>query len=238
MKNTLIPSVGEQIGRWTVIGGPVRQVRKTANSANYFDAYECRCECGTVRLVRVAKLRGNSKSCGCLKSDMLQALALRHGHARTGLKSRLYSIWRGMKSRCSSPSHDGYALYGGRGIFVCPGWADFQNFARWAEGRYAPTLQIDRIDPDGPYSPENCRWVTTSEQARNKRNLTVIRAFGEERLATDWALDPRCTISPQSIVYRIKKLGLTAEDAISLPRRTRKSSPEFIGNHVNRSSHR
>ena len=230
MATTLHIKVGDRFGRWTVKSGPIKDP-----SLGPARRHLCECDCGTVRHVIASKLVRNSLSCGCMKLEKFTASATRHGHTKTGVKSRLYSIWTGMKSRCSSPTNDNYHLYGGRGISVCPEWLDFINFASWAEGKYSPKLQIDRIDSNGPYSPSNCRWVTTHEQARNKRCLTTIHAFGEDKLATDWAFDPRCAVAPQTIIYRIKKLGMTPENAINLPRRTRKSAPEFIGNHVSRS---
>lgn len=85
--------------------------------------------------------------------------------------SRLYSTYRAMRARCHYPKHEHFQTYGGRGIHVCPAWLDsFEAFREWAvSAGYSPDLQLDRIDNDLGYSPENCRFVTPSENARNKR---------------------------------------------------------------------
>lgn len=134
--------------------------------------WNVRCSCGVERVVPGVKLRnGGSKSCGHDRS-------VTHGLRQT----RLYTTWCNMKARCYRPNSTEYKYWGGRNITIHPDWlADFQNFYDWSMANgYADDLSIDRIDVDGSYEPNNCRFVDMKTQNRNKRDNAIVEIDGKE----------------------------------------------------------
>ena len=126
-------------------------------------------------------------------------------------------MWHNMRARCSDPKRPEFGRYGGRGIQVHQEWLDYPTFRAWALGHgYQPGLTIERIDNDGDYCPENCTWVTTARQNRNKRNSRILTAYGETKCLADWAEDPRCVVSFATAWARLR-LGWSSEAAISEP---------------------
>ena len=157
---------GERYGRLTVIGG----VKDSPG------LWECVCDCGNKVVAETCYLRsGHKRSCGCLlKETRIKNGEKRRIHGMFG--SRLYDVWHGMKARCYRETHPYYNLYGGRGIKVCNEWRDsFQSFAEWAlrTGYDANAKRgqctLDRIDTNGDYEPNNCRWADASTQLSNRR---------------------------------------------------------------------
>lgn len=135
----------------------------------------CQCSCGNIKTTSSQSLmKGLVQSCGCLQKERTMAANTRHGEKGT----RFYNIWIHMNQRCKNKNTINYHNYGGRGITVCNRWdSDFQNsfenFKFDMLDGYHNTLSIDRIDVNGDYEPSNCRWATTSEQARNKRDSSA-----------------------------------------------------------------
>ena len=170
----------------------------------------CVCDCGGYALVRGSHLKsGNTTTCGCRLGRIT--------HGESG--SRLYAIWNNMKKRCQNPKDREYPRYGGRGIKVCDEWLnDFQAFHDWAMANgydeMAPRGQctIDRINNDGNYCPENCRWATAKEQANNTRRTRFIEFDGERHSVTEWAR--RLGINQSTLSMRINKYGWSAEKAL------------------------
>lgn len=136
-------------------------------------------------------------------------------------KHPLYTVWKGMRARCFNPNHVGYPRYGERGIFPVPEWDDYSKFFFWSiDHGYEKGLWLDRIDNDGPYSPENCRWVTPKKSGNNTSKNVIISAFDESKTVSEWGDDIRCAV-PLNTVYQRLELGWTPEDAIIQPSKRR-----------------
>lgn len=188
----------------------------------------CKCDCGATTIVTGNSLvTGSTKSCGCLASEMQSENGKkRRKHGMTN--SRLYGIWRGMKRRCNDPKVKAYPNYGGRGIKICAEWeADFETFKNWAYANgYEENLTIERKDVNKGYCPENCKWATKLEQARNKRNsVRTYDVFGNERSIRD-VVDGK-KVSYSAIEDRLRK-GWDIEAAIKIPKLTNKDRSKHV----------
>lgn len=179
--------------------------------------YKCLCRCGNVVYTQKYYLTsGRQISCGCARKTNRKHMV--HG----GSDSRLYRCWQGIKQRCGCKSANEYERYGGRGIKVCDDWAQsFKSFEDWALANgYSDNLTIDRIDTEGDYTPDNCRWVSYKVQANNKSNNIVIHYQGQTKTLMEW-----CEVLnlPYSTIHkRIKESGWDYEDALSIPVRINK----------------
>ncbi len=151
--------------------------------------WKCRCDCGTVKFVSANCLMMNAtKSCGCLCVDLMRnnQYRLTHGETRTRKLPRLYRTWSSMRNRCSNRKGKNWKDYGGRGIKVSPEWDDFSAFKSWSLTHgFDPSLSLDRIDVNGDYSPENCRWATQQQQMENRRTFGLIEVFSNEELISE-----------------------------------------------------
>ncbi|MHC2163133.1 hypothetical protein ACVL5V_005554 [Bradyrhizobium ottawaense] len=141
--------------------------------------WNCLCDCGNRTISqRQPLVNGDSKSCGCRKSEASRVAATKHGHTTRKSVSRTYKSWASMLERCGNPKAKSYSRYGGRGISVCPEWAySFESFLA-DMGERPPGKTLDREDCNGNYEPGNCRWATVKEQNNNRRdnNLELRRS--------------------------------------------------------------
>lgn len=161
MKNTKNKNVnGQKFNRLTIISDPYRK-----NVRTYVNA---QCECGNIIEVQLYKVQTNhTQGCGCVKPKKRTHNLSQHP---------LYSIWQGIKRRCYETNAINYHNYGGRGITMCDEWKnDFKSFYNWAiKNNWKQRLQVDRINNDGMYCPDNCQIVTNLENSQNKRNTKFV----------------------------------------------------------------
>lgn len=176
--------------------------------------WKCICECGNEAVVNTSNLlNGTTKSCGCWKTDKINTYNSKHN----GSNDRLYAIWRSMKHRCSNPNDSHYQSYGGRGITVCEEWANnYGVFKKWAyENGYDESAEtgnctIDRIDNNGEYSPDNCRFVGRIEQANNTSTNRFVEFQGYKLTIAEFAR--AMNISPNHARYYVEKFDKEAEN--------------------------
>lgn len=146
----------------------------------------CKCDCGNFTTKEATAVCNEViLSCGCLQREASAKIFKTHGMTGT----RIHNIWLSMISRCENEKNNRFYVYGGRGIKVCNEWrTDFQNFYDWAIANgYSDDLTIDRIDIDGNYCPENCRWATRKEQANNKSTNHLLEYKGKVKNIKEWS---------------------------------------------------
>lgn len=202
-KDKLLP----KYGRLTTIR---EYIERIGNHSHHF--VDCVCDCGKELKLDYQRLKsGNTKSCGCYKKDLMKSKAT---HGLTNSKE--YISYRAMKSRCYSETNQDYHLYGGRGIVVCDRWLGEDGFSNFIKdmGERPEKHSLDRIDSNGNYSPENCRWSTQKEQCRNlSRNKVIIYKD------TDYVMSELCEKFnlDYSMFSRRLYRGWEVEDAVEAP---------------------
>lgn len=171
--------------------------------------WKCRCDCGSETVVEMSSLKsGNTQSCGCLHRKRCAERLSTHGRS----KSPEYLSWIAMKARCGNPHHKDWKHYGGRGITVCIRWAEsFEQFLADMGTQPAGKNTIERIDTNGNYCKENCRWASQKEQTRNKRNNRVLTHQGVTKTLAEWAEEIGVC---QKRLSRRLRLGWSAQEVL------------------------
>ena len=200
-------------GLWSIL-------YRVENDHNGATRWMCKCDCGTEKVQWKGNLvRGLTRSCGCAKGSSIsvakKGIAVTHGMTKTPV----WHTWQSMLGRCLNPNAKSFPIYGARGIKVCEKWLTFEGFFEDMGDRPLGTT-LDRIDTDGDYCKENCRWATKDVQERNKRTNVFLEAFGEKKIITDWVRDTRCNTKHTATVQRRMKRGLSIEQAMTFLRRT------------------
>ena len=205
MNSTGFYSIGETFNHLTIIS--LHHTRRTPNGTiRYY--MNCVCDCGNKCIKGLNQIRnGHVKSCGCSRGENLRKLAYNN--------KTLATILTAMKQRCYNVNADNYSRYGGRGIKVCDEWlADSDSFIIWATvNGYKKGLQIDRIDTDGNYEPNNCRWVSNRVNSWNKRNNRKINYNGIEYCFSEFCYKFNIKNRPKAY-YRFYNRGDSVEDLL------------------------
>lgn len=200
---------GERFGKLVVLSYAGRDKYRAAT-------WNCVCDCGNHATVPGRSLRiGKTKSCGCRRFEwgrVLRNLPIKHGQTLNGRVSKIYRTWSNIIQRCNNPKATGYEHYGGRGITVCERWLNFEDFEADVGNPPGPSYEIDRIDNNGNYSPENCHWATKAQQSRNRRNSVFIEFEGKKMILNDWAVE---TGINKHTLFKRFKLGWGAERALT-----------------------
>jgi hypothetical protein len=202
----LIDLTGQKFGRLTVIE---RSVSGKHGNARWL----CRCDCGGQKTARSGHLiQGRTKSCGCLNAEMSSQRKFKHGCTNTPE----FIAWVHIKQRCYNKKDKRYDDYGGRGIKVCDRWLkSFDFFLEDMGLRPIDCSSIDRIDVNGNYEPDNCRWANQTTQANNTRSNRRIEFNGLSLTVSEWG---RATGIKSSVIRdRIDRYGWTIEEALTKP---------------------
>jgi hypothetical protein len=205
----LIDLTGQRFGKLTAL-------KRDENPHKGNARWLCQCDCGGISATRSNKLiSGHTKSCGCLQRENTTKRNLKHGQSRRRKETRTYRIWKAMLARCTNPNALHWRHYGGRGIKVCENWRNFEAFLLDMGEVPSSKHSIDRINNDGDYCPENCRWATQKQQVGNTRRARLLTFDGKTRCLSEWAEITK--IGARTLGTRLNRLGWSIEDALTTP---------------------
>lgn len=204
----MIDLTGQRFGRLKVLKEAERYVSPKGEKKRQ---WLCICDCGNEHVSGQDTLRkGSAKSCGCYNKERVSETHKKHGMT----EHYLYRTWISMRSRCNDKNKDSYKHYGARGIKVCKRWDDFTLFLQDMGDRPKGTT-LDRIDNDGDYEPNNCRWASKEVQTFNRRGNKILTHNNISMRVVDWA---RVTgIKYNTLNARVGLLGWNHKDALTRP---------------------
>lgn len=207
--------LGKKFNRLTIL----KEVESVKYKKGIMRKVLCECDCGNKKEIDLNSIkRGKSTSCGCFNKENSKNLHTKHGFAMlsTGVRHPDYCIWIKMKSRCFNTNDKSYSNYGGRGIEVCDRWKDsFENFIKDLGWRPNNKYSLERIDYNGNYCPENCKWIHKSEQSKNSRRVKLIDYNGKSYCLTD--LCKLLNLTYSTMRHRVYDLGIPFEEAMKYP---------------------
>lgn len=224
MKKPIKQNIGERFGRLTVIEIAEPHIQP---SGKRLQMRKCRCDCGKIVIVAAQSLNnGRTKSCGCLRSEQSKSCHQSNKYHN----DKLYATWIRMRQRCENKSSLDYKRWGARGIYVCDEWQSFDAFYEWSIAHgYKEGLSIDRIDNDGPYCPDNCRWTDLKTQANNRRTSRIITIDGISKTLAELA--DESNVSYATIHSRLQR-GWNSTDAIYTPIKDSKKRDTTTASHT------
>lgn len=197
----------------------LKVVKRVENSKSGCARWQCECDCGNTTIVQGSNLKnGAVKSCGCLISKRIKETCGTHLQSKT----RLYGIWGNMIQRCTNPNCKSYKNYGLRKIMVCDDWKkDFNKFYKWAiTNGYSENLTIERKNTNKGYTPENCTWISKSEQAKNREFNLKIFYKNETNTLAEWCR--KLNLNYKTIYMRIWGYKWSVEKAFETPIKNRR----------------
>lgn len=203
---------GKRFGRLLVI-------KRVENSKHNETQWLCKCNCGNETIVNYGKLAyKRTTSCGCYAKELFVNNVSKHNLRKT----RLYNIWAGMKQRCFNKNSKAYNRYGERGITICNEWKnDFKKFYDWSmKNGYKDNLTIDRINNNGNYEPENCRWTDNKTQSNNRNNNVILEYNNEKHNLKQWC--EIMNITENALKHRLER-GWDVQKALTTPQRNKQT---------------
>jgi hypothetical protein len=207
--------IGKQFGKLIVL--------EFAFVRNRHYYWKCKCECGIEKNIVIdSLLSGKTNSCGCYRKENMMGVKNRNYKHGEG-SSRLYQVWMDMRIRCLNPNSIFYKRYGGRGIKICDEWENnFISFRKWAVvNGYDDKLEIDRINNNGDYCPENCRWISHKENTKNRECCNNFLFDGIHYTLPELAV--KFKINKNTLASRIYSYGWSLHEALSHPKGVKRS---------------
>lgn len=206
-----VDHTGKRFGRLLVIS----RAADTRSGKCLRKNYLCQCDCGVKKVVTaIALTSASTRSCGCLHRESIGNRSRTHGATRGATKSQTYQSWKGMRERVKNPRNSHFESYGGRGIKMDPRWDSFETFLQ-DMGERPKNHTLDRVDNDGNYCKENCRWATAREQIRNTTRTVTIKWRGYSRCLRDWA--NLFNVTDETLKFRLKNWGGDVERSFTTP---------------------